>query len=152
MFAAYVEFRPTRAVLHPFVARTVPAGAAPEVEWREIPAGLLPMPDLSAGVASHALNEGEPLTPSDLVPRSAAPDGWWALAVEMPAMVAPGTDVQLVVTTGRGATVPGVVLSADPSESSFGGTPTALVAVPGERAQEVVAAAADRSLAVLIAP
>lgn len=149
--AGFVEFRPQPTVLHPFAADAAAAGEAPEIEWREVPAGMLMMPNVE-GVASHALRAGEPLSPSDLVSSRPVPDGWWALAVELPAMVAPGTEVQLVLTEAAGAPVPGIVIGADELDGGVGAGPIALVAVPAEQAGRVVTAATNRSLAVLIAP
>ena len=149
--AGFVEFRPQPTVLHPFAANAAAAGEVPEIEWREVPAGVLMMPEIE-GVASHALRAGEALSPSDLVSSRPVPDGWWALGVELPVMVAPGTEVQLVLTATAGAPVPGIVIGADESADVLGPGPIALVAVPAEQAGRVVTAAANRSLAVLVAP
>ena len=150
--AAALEFRPTQVARHPFTAAATAAGAVPEIEWREVPAGVFEPMTAVRGVASHPLEAGEPLAPSDLAIRPEIPTGWLALAVELPAMVAPGAEVQLVRTGATAPPIAGLVVGADESGDGLGSGPTALVAVPAHHAPTVATASADRSLVVLIAP
>ena len=146
--AALVEFWPTDEAAYPFTSVPVAAGEAPLVEWRMLPAGTFPRVSLEGMVASHALAAGEPLADSDLRGPIDVPDGWWALALEVPVPLVPGVATRLVL--GDGAVVPGVVLVSEDRDSF--GTPTALIAVPGEDAAAVAAAASARQVVVLIAP
>ena len=146
--AALIEFRPTNTVAHPFTSVPVEAGQAPGVEWRMLPAGAVPPVSLDGMVASHQILAGEPITTSDLREPIAIPDGWWALALEVPTRLVPGTATRLVLADG--AVVPGIVIASDESDSF--GAPTALVAVPGEDVAVVAASTAARQVVVLIAP
>ncbi|MDH3606265.1 MAG: hypothetical protein OER12_04650 [Acidimicrobiia bacterium] len=148
--AAVVEFWPSATVTHPFTASDTAAGDRLDVEWRAVPAGLLVQPPLTGMVASHAMKRGEPITPSDVEAPIAVPAGWWALAVELPIPVAPGSETRLVL--GEGPTVAGLVVAiSEPDPFDISG-PTALMAVPGEDAGRVAAAVAARELVVLVAP
>jgi hypothetical protein len=94
------------------------------------------------------MTAGEPLAASDLRGPVDVPDGWWALALEVPVPLVPGAATRLVL--GDGAVVPGVVIVGDESDSF--GAPTALIAVPGEDVAAVAAAASARQVVVLVAP
>ncbi len=148
--AAVVEFWPSTEVAYPFAASATSAGDALDVEWKMVPAGLLSAPILTGMVATHALERGEPITSSDVRAPIGVPDGWWALAVEVPTGLTPGAETRLVL--GSGATVPGVVIAQSEPDSFGVSGPTALVAVPGEDAARVAAAAAARTIVVLVAP
>ncbi len=113
-----------------------------------LPAGAIPPVSLDGMVASHQILAGEPISASDLRQPIAVPDGWWALALEVPTALVPGTATRLVL--GDGAVVPGIVVASDESDSF--GAPTALIAVPGEDAAAVAASATARQVVVLTAP
>jgi len=146
--AAVVEFWPTDEAAYPFTSMPVEAGETPSVEWRMLPSGTYPRVSFEGMVASHAMSAGEPIAASDLRGPIGVPDGWWALALEVPFPLVPGMATQLVL--GEGVVVPGIVVAAD-DEDSFG-TPTALIAVPGEEAAAVAAASTARQITVLVAP
>ena len=146
--AALAEFWPTDEVAYPFTSSPVEAGQVPQVEWRMLPAGAYPRVPLDGLVASHAIAAGEPLAASDLRVAIAVPEGWWALALEVPFPLVPGVATRLVL--GGDAVVSGIVVASD-NENSFGG-PSALIAVPGEEASAVAAAATARQITVLVAP
>ncbi len=149
--AAVIEFWPTDELPYPFAAGPIQPGEPLTVEWRMLPAGAYPRPTLTGEVAAHALAEGEPITESDLQRPVTVPEGWWALALEVPARLAPGTAIRLVLS-GDDTAVPGVVVSSDdPDRFSVSG-PTALVAVPAEDAWRVAAAVAGGGIVVLVAP
>ncbi len=148
--AAAVEFWPTAQAVYPFTAAPVEVGEAPRVEWRVLPAGIYERADITGAVASHPMGRGEPITPSDLRLPIGVPEGWWALAVEVPIAMAPGAEVRLVL--GEGHTVPGLVVAFDDSDRFDVSGPTALIAVPAGDAPAVATAAAERRLVVLVAP
>lgn len=146
--AVLVEFKPSHLVQHPFVAEAVEAGSPLEVEWREIPQGLFPVPELEGAVATHPITAGEPITPSDVTTAGSVPPGWWQLALEVSFPLVPGADAQVVLTESA-RSVPAVVVrmgSADPFATSG---PVALIAVPAEDAALVAQAVASRRFVVL---
>lgn len=148
VIAALIEFRPTAQVLHPFAAAPVEAGASPEVEWREVPAGLLVGPELDGAVATRPIAAGEPITPSAISMAPAVPSGWWQLAVEVSFPMGPGAAAQIVLTD-TGASVSALVVrmgSPDPFQTSG---PIAVLAVPAEEAAAVAQAVAERRFVVL---
>ena len=148
--AAVIEFWPTGEAAYPFAASSVRAGEALQVEWRMLPAGLYPRPFLEGVVAGHTIAAGEPITPSDVRSPVEVPDGWWALAVEVPTALTPGAQTRLVLA--EGPAVPGVVVAVDEPDAFDVAGPTALIAVPAEDATRVAAASAARQLVVLVAP
>ena len=134
-----------------FLAIDTPVGApvtADRIEWREIPAGVIEIPELDARVAAVDLEAGTPLTTAMLRTADTAPADWMAIPVAVPSAAPVGSDVQLVLTA-TGETVPGrVVLSA--SNSGFGFEEAGLVAVPPEHVAAVAIAAATSDLVVAI--
>ncbi len=155
-FATIAELRGEATVAHPFVAARVDAGRPVEasaLEWRRVPPGLLPAADPDGGVATRSLHPGEPLLPSSLGAAAAAPAGWWSVPLEVPRGAPPGAEVMVVVVTVDGvpeAPVPGLVMSAGGADP-FGAPVPGLVAVPGERAGAVAAAAVSGQAVVLLA-
>jgi hypothetical protein len=156
------EFRAAPTVSYPFAAGPVPAGRAITdeiVEWRSVPAGLLPVAELDDRVTARAVGAGDPLVPSLLVGRQAAvPDGWWALPIGLPGRALPGDGVQLVLVpvdpVALPITVPGMVVEAATSSDdpfSLVG-PIGLVAVPGDHAAAVAQAAGEGRVVVALAP
>lgn len=148
--ALVVEFWPSATVAFPFTASETAAGDPLDIEWRMVPAGLFPTPTLTGMVASHELAQGEPITPSDVRSPVEVPVGWWALALELPAPVPPGAETRVVLGDGR--SVPGLVIAQTEADRFDVSGPSALVAVPGEDAGRVAAAAAARQVVVLVAP
>jgi len=146
--AVLLEFRPANNVLHPFTAEVVEAGSPLDVEWRKVPEGLFPTPDLAGAVATHVLEAGEPVAPSDVTAAGSLPSGWWQLALEVSFALVPGADVQIVLTESS-RTVQAVVVRMGAADSLQG--PVALVAVPAEDAAAVARAVASRSFVVLAA-
>jgi len=150
--AGIIEFRPTGEADYPFAATAIEAGDALVVEWRRLPDGLYPRPVLGGTVAAHPLVKGEPITSSDVRSPVEVPDGWWALVLEVPIRLAPGTSARLELAGDAGISVPGIVVASnEPDRLSVAG-PTALVAVPGEHAALVAGAAAARQIVVLVEP
>ena len=140
-----------RTVQFPFAARDIAAGDpidASAVRWREVPAGLFTLPALDGATANVAIAAGEPITAPTAGAAPLAPEGWWAIPVDLAPGAAPGDEVLLVVTDPP-LTVPGVVVTAG-SDDRYGlDSRSASVAVPAEAA--AVVAAASRSGLVVAA-
>ncbi len=154
VIAAFIwDLHGSAAMRYPFAAHAIPAGSPitdPDVEWRDLPAGVIAMPDLTDPVAARDLAAGEPIVPSSVAPTSPIPDGWWAVPVALPTGTPPGTRAQLIGTDPAFETEGIVVATAEQDLLSFsdGGT----VAVPPERAAAVALAARDGTLIVLLEP
>ena len=150
--AAVIELRPADTRLYPFAAEKIEPGDPLTLEWRTLPAGAYAVPPLGGMVAAHALEQGEPITSSAVAGPLQVEDGWWALSLEVPARLAPGTPTLLVVAGESEAPVPGTVVTSSAPDRFSASGPTALIAVPESRAATVAAAAAARQLVVLVAP
>ncbi len=151
--AAAIDLRddPTRP--HPYLTVAVAAGETIDdglLEWRDVPAGVLPDVDPTSSIAAHDLIAGEPLVPGDLTTRMAIPNDWWAVPLPIPGNPAPGTAVRIVLID-TSTTVEGVVVAAA-TQDGFASRSTGLAAVPGEQAAAVAAATIDQRLVVLVAP
>jgi hypothetical protein len=151
--AAVIDLRGTPTQRHPYVTAAVAAGETIDdsvLQWRDLPAGVLPEIDLTNPVAARDLGAGEALLPGDLAAPPAVPSGWWAIPLPMPGDPAPGTAVRIVLTD-TSTTIDGVVV-AGPVHNGFNPRAEGLAAIPGEHAAAVAAAAIDQHLVVLIAP
>lgn len=126
---------------------------ATAVRWVDVPVGAFPLPDLTEAIAAHDLAAGDPITPSAVAAGPRVPEGWWSVPVALPAGTAPGTRVRLVVTDPLtvGGSIEGIVVAA-PQPDLFAATRDGLVAVPGDRAELVAVAAAQRLVVVLVKP
>ena len=149
--ALWVEVRPESSVEHPFASEVIHAGA--EIgDWntvlKRIPAGLLE-PVVPGGVALTEIAPGEPLLASSLGERNEKiPEAWWSIEMALPASARPG-DAAQVVLLDAGSTVSAIVVARavdDPLGSGLG-----TVAVPGEYAADVAAAAVEGRVAIMIA-
>ncbi len=147
----WVELRPQPSVEHPFASQEILAGA--EIgDWntvlRLVPAGLLESvpPD---GVALTDIAPGEPVLASSVGDQSGeTPAGWWSVEMALPISARPGDEAQVVLLEA-GSTVPAVVVAGstdDPLGSGLG-----IVAVPGDHAADVAAAAVEGRVAIMIA-
>ena len=148
--AVWVELRPESSVEHPFASEEIHAGA--EIgDWntvlKRVPAGLLD-PAVPDGVALTEIATGEPILASSLGGRNEkVPEGWWSIEMALPASARPG-DAAQVVLLDAGTAVSAVVVAGatdDPLGSGLG-----TVAVPGEHAADVAAAAAEGRVAIMI--
>ena len=138
---------------YPFSTRPIPAGAVispDDVEWRTLPKGSLPTPDLSVPVAGRTIEPGEPILPSALDADGGIPAGWWSVPITVPAAAPVGSTV-LLLDPPRGLEAKGIVV-AHGSGDLFAPTEAGLVAVSPEAAAAVAAAARDGELIVLVAP
>lgn len=148
--AFYAEFRPRHTVDHPFAAAAIERGEPiTAVEWRRVPDGLLPAPDLTTAYAAVGVVAGEPLLPSHVAAAGHVPAGWWSIPVAMAFSAPVGTPVQ-VVATETGLVVEGVIV-AHPPDDPFAIEPAALIAVPPGEAAALAVAAAAGQVTVLIA-
>jgi hypothetical protein len=148
------DLRAPRTELRPFAARSLQAGetvAAPDVAWREVPAGLLPAADLQGATAAVALAPGDPLVDAVLRRGPAVPEGWWQIPIAVGSHAAAGDEVLLVLLDPP-ATIGGLVVAPQQGDSFSLDFRPALVAVPGESAALVAAAAAAGTLVAALAP
>ena len=135
----------------PFASAAVRAGEAiVDVEWRQVPVGLLPEPTLDGAVAGRDLEQGEPILPSALRRDRAVPEGWWAVPLALPVTTAPGSAVLLVMLAPL-RSVRGVAVRGG-GEGAFGTPEAGLVAIPEQDAVNVAASAARGELTVLVEP
>jgi len=151
--AAAIDLRDAPTQPHPYLTVAVAAGETIDdglVEWRDVPAGVLPEVDLTTSIAARNLIAGEPLVPSDLSATTAIPTDWWAVPLPIPGNPAPGTAVRIVLTD-TSTTIEGVVVAAAPQDG-FAAQSTGLTAVPGKQAAAVAAAAIEQRMVVLVAP
>ena len=148
------DLREPAIELRPFAARPLAAGEAVDasaVEWREVPAGLLPAPDLDGAAAAVDLAAGDPLVDAVLSRAVAVPAGWWEVPVAVGTHAAAGDSVMLVITDPP-ATVEGLVVSPQQGDAYSLDFRPAVVAVPAEAGALVAAAAAAGSLVAAVAP
>lgn len=150
VFAIWTEFRPEPSVEHPFAIELIEAGdeiGPKNTEIRMVPFDLLE-PVSTTGFATRAYEPGEPITAAGLADEPiTAPEGWWALEIDLPAGVAAGADIQ-VVLLDTGVLVPGRVTgkpNPDPLSNGAGS-----VALPPEWAATVASAALSGRIAVLV--
>lgn len=133
----------------PFAAREIAAGTpieASAVRWRKVPSGLFEAPDLGAASALVAIPSGDPITSAVVGEPPPAPEGWWAVPVDLAPGAAPGDEVLLVIADPP-LTVPGIVLIPGSGDRFGIDARPASVAVPAEAAP-VVAAASRAGLMV----
>jgi hypothetical protein len=140
--------------LRPFAARALTAGEAIEasaVAWRQVPAGLLPSPDLSSATAAVDLAAGDPLVAGVLRRGAAIPEGWWEIPVAIGAHADAGDEVMLVILDPP-ASITGLVVTPQQGDAYSLDYRPAVVAVPGEEAARVATAAAAGTLVAAVAP
>ena len=142
----FLDTRPPAVVPYPHAAISIAAGQSvePHIEWRDIPAGVLPSwQSPVVGVAIADVSAGSPLLPG-LVTQAAVPAGWWSVSLRLPHAVAPGTRVRVSIDTGI---FEGIVVG-EAAESGFELlTP---VAFASDDAAAVATAAASNALVVMV--
>ncbi len=151
LLALAIELRPDRTELHPFLRTDVAAGDAladDMVDWRKVPAGLLPHTEIDGGTVAVASQAGEPLLPSTVTSGPTFPAGWWSVPVRLPGEVPIGTPVRLV-ETDSGTVVEGIVAANAPRDP-LAVDASGLVAVPGDLAARVATASARDGVIVLL--
>jgi hypothetical protein len=149
--ALAIDLTGNPTVDHPFVIVDIAAGAPIEptdVEYRPVPAEMLPVVPDPVGFAARDLLAGDPLTPSALTNLPPPPEDWWSIRTPLPVGTVVGTRVRLI-SAEPNVDVVGVVTGV-PAESMLGGELDGMVAVPPDAAAAVADAAARRTLTVLI--
>jgi hypothetical protein len=148
--ALWVELGPDQQVEHPFATETIEIGetlTSQNTETRRVPQGLLNHVDLDS-VASRIIEEGQPITTTDLrAMDSAIPTGWWIVTTDLPGHARAGDRV-IVILLDSGKVIKGVVASSRPDDP-FAASSAGVAVAPGQ-ASEVAIAAASSRIAVLI--
>ena len=142
------DLRPDPAEMRPYAARDLARGEAlgsADIDWRRVPAGILPEPDLNGATTAVDVAAGAPLLPGVLRSAPAVPEGWWGLPLSIGSHAAAGDTVMLLATDPPLA-VPGLVLSAARGDAYSLDHRPAVVAVPGDQAALVAAADAKGTL------
>jgi hypothetical protein len=148
------DLRTAPTGLYPFAARPIEAGLAldaDDVEWREIPDGILTAPSLDGVVAAVDVAAGEPITAGVLGQPTVVPDGWVTLPLDVGAPAPPGAEVLLIVVDPPGS-VPGILVRSQVGDPYSLDTSPALVAVPEDRAVAVAAASRRGQVIAAIVP
>ena len=152
VFAFLWDLRGSSDMLYPFASNAIAAGAPiteTVVDWRRVPEGTMPLPDLSSPVAARDLPAGEPIVPSAVAGATTIPDGWWSVPVTLPAAAVPGTTARLI-DAASGFEIDGVVV-APGSDDLMSFDDSGLVAVPPDAASLIAIAAREGTLVVLLA-
>ena len=151
LLAAYLDLRPPSGVEYPYAADTAAPGQTVPVEWRIVPVGILPSPDVDlSGRAARHIAAGDPLVEGSLRIGEPTPAGWWATPAALPAGAEVGTQVLIVVHSPPMQAL-GIVVQAG-TGGGFGGERDGLVAVSPESAAAVATALAGQQATVLIEP
>jgi hypothetical protein len=143
--AAVWDARGPATVEYPFAAVAAAPGTPVDevVEWRTVPAGVLPdWTGPVGGSVGVALAKGDPLLPSLVAAGSVVPAGWWSVPLELPAPIPPGSPVRVLL---GGREVAGVV-----AQSAGDYQQEALVAFPADAAAAVAAASRDDAIVVMV--
>ena len=145
------DLRGSPTVPYPFTGSAVGRGQpVTSIEWRDVPAGLLPE-SADTGIAAVDLPPGAPILAAALRSPISAPQGWWAVPVEAAAHAAAGDTVMLVSADPPFETT-GIVTSAQQGDRYGSGFRPALVAVPESHAAAVASAAARGALLAAVRP
>jgi hypothetical protein len=151
--AMWIDLRDEPRQSQPFAAADLAAGQripAHLVEWREIPRGLMTLPDLRDAVAVRPLERGDPITASAVAGHQPPPRDWWSVELPLPEGTTAGARARVVVDDPPLATEAIVVSVERPG--AFDTTATGLVAVPARYADALARAAARNGAIVLVAP
>lgn len=148
--AVWVELRPTPMTDHPFATVHIARGetiSAANTEFRPVPRGIFePIPDLAT--ARRDIPIGAPVLSHDIGEDSdGLPEGWWIVSLDVPPSARAGDPVRVVIVD-TGVVVDGYVASiGDPDPFAVGG---GAIAMPGEHASAVAAAAVNGRVVVLV--
>jgi len=135
---------------YPFAAEAMAAGEAigdASVEWRDLPIGLLPDPNLE-GRLRFDITAGTPLLPAFVDADPIVPEGWWLVDVPLPHGVVAGVAVRIVLLDPP-TTVAGIAAGPGVGDA-FAGEVRGPVAVPASAADLVARAAAADAVVTLI--
>ena len=142
----FLDLRPAAVVDYPYAAGDVHAGQsiAGHVEWRRVPAHLLPHWDGEvAGYAATEVAAGTPLLPG-LVTAAAVPESWWSVAIALPHAIGIGTPIRVAV----GGTVVTGILGGEVVDTGY--QYVGPVAFPADDAALVAEAVASGAVVVMI--
>ena len=146
LVGGFLDTRSAETVDYPHAESDIHAGQsiADQMEWRRVPAGLLPRWEGDVvGYAVTDLAAGTPLLPS-LVDAVSVPDGWWSVAISLPQSIGPGTPIRV---SARDTVVTGI-LSGEVVDNGY--EFVGPVAFPANDAALVAAAAASDTVVVMI--
>ncbi len=146
------DLRGTPMVDYPFTVRAVPQGDPIEgaLEWRSIPAGVLPDP-ASGGHARVDLERGVPVLAAMTEAPPPIPDGWWSVPIDDAGHVAAG-DTVMLVSSDPPLRVAGLVVTRQRGDRFGGDYAPALIAVPEVDAPTVATASARGALVIAVRP
>ncbi len=159
MMAVWLDLRPEPTERRPFAAVDLAEGTVIEkemIDWKAVPADLLPDPGDPVGTVSRSVAAGEPLVSSAVArDRVAAPPGWWTLEITLPHGTYPGQSVHLVVLSDvinePPEAISGMVIAPAPPRDPLAMEDVpGLVAVPAESAVRAAAAAAESAVTVIL--
>ena len=153
VFAVWIDLRGGGSEERPFAAADLAPGATlseENVEWREVQRGLLPKANLDGKVAAHAIERGDPITPSSTADYRLPPDDWWSVELPLPDGATAGQAARVVVEDPP-ISMDAVIVSIAES-GAFANSDRGLVAVPADHADTVARAAARGAAIVLVAP
>lgn len=148
------DLRSVPTTMHPFLTSAVAEGEvipADGVEWRRVPEGLLPVADPAQGIAATDLDAGDPIVPSSLTTAPEVPNDWWLVPVAIGQHARPG-DAVLLVIVDPPTSVPGTVVTAQSGDRYSTDFRPAAVAVPGDAAPLVAAAAQQGMVVAAVRP
>lgn len=151
--ALFIDLRDGGTEKRPFAAADLEAGTTitgAQVEWRDVPRGLLPLVDVDGNVAAHVIEQGDPLVPSALAEHRPPPQGWWSVELPLPDGATAGKPARVVAVDPPLATEAIVVSISD--GGAFDSSTTGLVAVPPDFADALARAASRGNAVVLLAP
>ena len=133
---------------YPFATRAIETGTdiADAIEWRTVPAGLLPAwQDPVAGAAAREVPAGHPLLPG-AGGEEVIPNGWWSIPVSLPVAATPGTPLRLL-DSFTGEIVDGILATAGTDD---GFDTVAMVEFSPDDAQRAAQTVAGDAFVVMI--
>ena len=136
----------------PFAAADIEAGAQlsdADIDWKQVSAGTVRIPDLAGKVTAVRLQAGDPITSSALQIGAIAPEGWWEIPVPIGSHAAAGDRVMLVVADPP-LMVEGLVLAPQTGDAFSLNFQPAIVAVPPAEAPLIAAAAAENRIVAAV--
>ena len=145
------DLRPVPTDLRPFAARDADAGVPIPIEWREVPAGILPDVDPAGLVAAIGIESGTPIVPALLTPPIDLPEGWPAIPLEIGSARVPGDSLLLIVSDPPLVST-GLVVEPQRGDSYGFDFSPGLVALPPDDALPIARAARAGTLVIAVAP
>ena len=135
---------------HPFASQTIVRGeplSSDNVEWRDVPVGVFPVPDLIDASARVDIIAGSPISETIISRTAPLPSGWWSVPIDLPVGTPEGSTVRVLGPDGYAMT--GIVVRP-PRRDTFGSVEAGTVGFPPEHADAVARMLASGELVVLI--